>query len=94
MNGIRRALDTKPGTSFDTVTSKLKIHHSISNLSSDDEEHGLIPLPQAIANARALSKVSSEVCRAEISSTSFFDHLMSGEESNKSNNSVPSQEQD
>jgi len=50
MNGISRAFDTNPGTSFDTVTS----------------------LSHATAKARARDNVSSDVCNAEISSTSFY----------------------
>ena len=49
MKGINKALETKPGTSLDTVTS----------------------LSHATANPRARDNVSSDVCKAEISSTNF-----------------------
>jgi hypothetical protein len=50
IKGISNAFETKPGTSFDTVTS----------------------LSHATAKARARVNASSDVCKAEISSTSFL----------------------
>jgi len=67
MKGINSALETNPGTSFDTVTSARRGsgHNKITNTEKDQ------PFPHAIAKALDLSRVSSEVCSAEISSTNF-----------------------
>jgi len=65
MNGMRRAFETKPGTSFDVVTTGQSDHEF--KFTREKFECG--PLPQAVANDRALARVCSEVCRAEISST-------------------------
>ena len=67
MKGINNALDTNPGTSFDVVTS---IVPSVNERCIHGQNH--TPFPHAIANERALSSVSGVVCRAEISSTSFW----------------------
>lgn len=56
MNGIKSALDTKPGTSCDVVTSGIyacKRFHELGVVCN-------LPFPHATANARALSSVSLE----------------------------------
>jgi len=71
MNGISKALETNPGTSFETVTSgRAKGSENFRTAMEEDR-----PFPHAIANERALARVSSDVWRAEINSTSFCKHL-------------------
>lgn len=69
MNGIRSALETNPGTSFDVVTS-IPIPR-LAIVENNSGRPGNVPFPQATANALARSSVSWDVCSAEISSTNF-----------------------
>jgi len=72
MNGMRSALDTNPGTSFDIVTSGSEVEDgAMRRMNEIGQGKGRIPFSHATANARARSSTSGDVCRAGISSTNF-----------------------
>ena len=64
--GMRIALAMKPGESLDCVTSACQFEPRVSRSNVDS------PFLQALPNARALSNVSVDVCKAGMISTNFL----------------------